>query len=181
MGARDKLLEDVGGETLLGRVVVRAVATGVAVLVSVPDLNHGRAAVARAAGAQLVAVPDWAEGMAASVRAGVAALPDRPCAVMILPGDMPDIESGDLTELIAAHGDAPSGILRATASDGTPGHPVIIPADLVGLLAHVHGDEGGRSVVRAHSDRLRLYPLRGDRAICDLDTPQDWARWRAGL
>jgi molybdenum cofactor cytidylyltransferase len=41
------------------------------------------------------------------------------------------------------------------------------------------GDTGAREVLKRHSDRVHLVPLKGDRALTDLDTPEDWAAWRA--
>mgnify|MGYP006184317219 CR=1 FL=1 len=40
-------------------------------------------------------------------------------------------------------------------------------------------DEGARSVLVRHRARLRLVPLPGHHATTDLDTPEDWAAWRA--
>ncbi|MBD3765559.1 MAG: NTP transferase domain-containing protein, partial [Rhodobacterales bacterium] len=99
--------------------------------------------------------------------------------VMILPADMPGFAPEDLAAMQAAFAQAPDCILRATSQDGQPGHPAVFPADLIPDLARVTGDEGGRSVLRAEAHRVRLLPLPGDRAVLDLDTPQDWAAFRA--
>jgi len=178
MGGRDKLMQDAGGMPLLARVTDRAVATGLPVLVTLPDLDHPRADLVNADAVTLVGVPDWASGMSASIRAGVAALPDRTSAVMILPGDMPDLQTVDLLALTRAAHAAPDAIIRAASQDGIPGHPVIFPADLFPELRAVSGDQGGHSVVSAHKTRLHLVELPANRALCDLDTPEDWAAWR---
>jgi CTP:molybdopterin cytidylyltransferase MocA len=39
------------------------------------------------------------------------------------------------------------------------------------------GDEGARAILRRHPPRLLALP--GRHAVTDLDTPEDWARWRA--
>ena len=54
-----------------------------------------------------------------------------------------------------------------------------VPAALFDQLKHLRGDDGGRAVVRAAADRMQLVPLPGQRARRDLDTPEDWAAWRA--
>ena len=79
--------------------------------------------------------------------------------------------------LDAARAD-PHAIHRG-ASNGRGGHPVLFPADLIGELIGLRGDEGGRSVLRRHAGRLRLHDLPGEAAVTDLDTPQDWEDWRA--
>ena len=71
-------------------------------------------------------------------------------------------------------------ILRATAEDGRPGHPVILPARLYPLLAGLAGDTGARTVLAAHAAEVVAHPLPGTRALVDLDTPEAWADWRAG-
>ncbi len=179
MGGQDKLMKDAQGGPLLARVIHRARATGLPVFVTLPDLSHPRARLVRDGGATPVPVPDRASGMAASIRRGVAALPKGTPAVMILPGDMPDLQTDDLMALVQAAQNAPDAIIRATTSDGTPGHPVIFPADLFAQLQSVSGDQGGRLVVRAHKHRVQTHALPDTRALCDLDTPADWAAWQA--
>lgn len=179
MGGRDKLLEDAGGTALLARVTQRAQATDLPVFVSLPDVRGRRAMLINPGTATLVPVPDRDEGMAASIRAGATALLQDNFAVMILPGDMPDLQTSDLLALARAFSSHPNNILRATAADGTPGHPVIFPADLLPALTAVAGDSGARSVIRANADRLKTLALPDNRATCDLDTPQDWANWHA--
>lgn len=179
MQGRDKLLTDAGGEPLLARVTRRALATGLPTYVTLPDLTHPRARLIQTTDAHPVPVPDWATGMSASIRTGVAALSDQADAVMILPGDMPDLTTGDYLEMAADYLQNPGQILRAVTSDGAPGHPVIFPADLFGALKSLSGDTGAQPVVRANADRLRRHPLSGTRARCDLDTPEDWAIWQA--
>ena len=97
---------------------------------------------------------------------------------MILPADMPDLTTDDLRGMIRRQAETPDRILRATAADGRPGHPVIFPSDLFGDLARLAGDRGARDVIAAHRDRLQFLPLHGEAALCDLDTPEQWARWR---
>jgi molybdenum cofactor cytidylyltransferase len=179
MGGRDKLMLDANGTPLLTRVIQRAKATGLPVFVTVPDRDHPRSNLVRDCGASLVVVGDWATGMAASIRTGVAALPEHTHGVMILPGDMPDLQSGDLSTLAEAFTRSQSAIIRATSAKSVPGHPVIFPADLFDALQSLQGDTGARPVISAHMDRLCNHALPGDRALCDLDTPDDWAAWNA--
>lgn len=179
MGAQDKLMQDAQGSPLLARVIGRAKASGLATYVTVPDLAHPRTQLVRKGQATPVPVPGWATGMAASIRAGIAALPQETGGVMIIPGDMPDLQTDDLQALAATAKTAPGAIIRATTASGTPGHPVIFPADLFHELQRLTGDNGARPVIKAHPDRVHTQVLAGNRAIRDLDTPADWAAWTA--
>lgn len=179
MRGADKLLEPVTGVPQLRRLAVAALATGAPVVVTLAPDRPARAAVLEGLALRQVTVADAAEGMAASIRAGLAALPADVAGVMVVLADMPEIDGGDLGALMAAFRADPAAILRAAAADGTPGHPVIFPRALFGDLAQVRGDTGARAVLGAGRVPVRLHPLPGRRALTDLDTPEDWAAWRA--
>ena len=95
--------------------------------------------------------------------------------------ELPEVIADDKAEaavaaLLAAFDADPTRPVRAAAEDGTPGHPVIFPRRLYGELAVLTGDVGGRALLQGEDVRAVIRP--GQRAICDLDTPEDWARWR---
>ena len=177
MAPRDKLLEPVGPEPILRRMARLACTASDLVLVVLPPDRPGRWQALDGLPVRRVLAAGAAEGMAASLRAGLRDLPMAP-GVMILPADMPGFEAADLVHLIATFGQDPTRILRGGTETGTPGHPVIFPSDLWPALAALTGDEGGRPVIQANRDRVALVPLAEDRATLDLDTPQDWDRWR---
>ena len=91
---------------------------------------------------------------------------------------MPDLTAADLAQLIDAFNETPEQILRGSAN-GMPGHPVILPIHLMPELMQLTGDEGARSVLQRHAALIRLIALPDQHALTDLDTPEDWARWRA--
>jgi molybdenum cofactor cytidylyltransferase len=97
--------------------------------------------------------------------------------IMILPADMPGFTPEALTDLVARFVAEPQRIWRGGTPDGQAGHPTIFPRDLWPALATVTGDEGGRSVVQAHRDRVRILPLPDRMATLDLDTPEEWAAY----
>ncbi len=175
MRGADKLLEPVAGVALLRRQALAGLATGTRVLVTLPPDRPRRAAALDGLAVEPVPVPDAAEGLAASIRAGVAAA--RGGALLVMLADMPDIGAEDLALLIAGHAAAPDAVIRAAAEDGRPGHPVLFPARMAAALAGLRGDRGARDLLRA--EMPVLVPLPGCRALTDLDTPEDWAAWRA--
>jgi molybdenum cofactor cytidylyltransferase len=179
MRGGDKLTEDVGGETALHRAARTARASGATVVVTLP-VGGPHAAPRRAElvglDVRILTIKDAHEGMAASLRAGVGASGSAVGLMVLLP-DMPEIDEADIRTLIAAFSAAPTTVLRAAAEDGTPGHPVIFPRRLYAELAVTTGDVGGRRVL--NGERVTLLRLVGQRAVNDLDTPEDWARWRA--
>jgi len=175
MGPKDKLLETVEGQPLLSLISRRAALTGLPCYVTLPDANHPR--VKWIGSTTAIFVPNATEGMAASIRAGIAALPNHIEAVMILPTDMPEIESQDLQHMAAHYRGTDGPILRASAADGTAGHPVLFPRRYFDALCSLSGDVGARAVLA--NEPVKLVALPDQRAITDLDTPEAWANWRA--
>lgn len=184
MRGLDKLTQPVGGQPLLRRQTGAALATGQTVIVTLPPASHphhaGRLAALAGLPVRLVEIADAAEGLSASIRDGAAMVDAGAAALMILLPDLPDLDQADLSRMIEGFAAAPGRILRATAADGTPGHPVILPRRLFPALADLAGDAGARDILRAEAaaGRVGLLALPGTRAITDLDTPEAWAAWR---
>ncbi|HUF55987.1 MAG TPA: nucleotidyltransferase family protein [Thermohalobaculum sp.] len=181
MRGRDKLLEPVGDQPLLARVAAEVTAAGVddTVLVLRP---HDRERAAAVAGLPLRLAPNprAAEGMGTSIAAGVAALPPGMDGALILLADMPEIGTAEIDRLLAAFDPAEGReIVRALAPDGTPGHPVLFGRRFFEALRALEGDEGARRILAEHHEFLAEVTLPGAAAGTDLDTPEDWARWRA--
>ncbi len=179
MGRADKLMQQVSGRPLLRLMAERALSTKATVLVVLPPDRPERARALSDLPLLLTLAPNAAEGMAASLRAGIAALPPGTPAVMILPADMPGITATDLSALLRAHAAQPEMILRGTDADGREGHPVLFPAAHFPALATLTGDQGARPVLQANRETVRKVALPGRHATLDLDTPEDWAAFRA--
>jgi CTP:molybdopterin cytidylyltransferase MocA len=180
MRGGDKLLEPVGGVPQIRRAVEAARRGGARrVWVTVQPEDTARRAALLGTLVKPIEIPEWREGMAASLRVGArAAAAQKATALIVLLPDLPEIGAEDIVRLIEAHAAAPEAAWRATAEDGTPGHPVLIPARLFEAMAALRGDRGARDLLTPPED-VRLLALPGRRAVTDLDTPEDWAAWRA--
>lgn len=181
MRGADKLLEPVDGQPLLVRQVEVALETGHAVRVTLPpDRPKRTAALTKVVSKNLSIqkVESASEGISASIRAGVIwAETQEAQGLMILLADLPEIDAEDLRAMAAAFARAPARVWRATDASGGPGHPVILPARLFDRLLEVRGDDGARAVIEAED--VGHVRLPGRHATTDLDTPEDWAAWRA--
>lgn len=179
MRGRDKLLQPINGKPILRIVADVAVATTAPVLVALPQGASARRDALNGCHVQIVDVPDATRGMSRSIIQGVRALlagtPGAQDGLMILPADMPGFSANALSDLISRFRAEPELIWRGSTLDGTAGHPAIIPREFWPELLQITGDEGGRSVLKRHADRIRLVPLPGQMAVLDLDTPEDWA------
>jgi len=179
MGGRDKMLEPLGDRPLLRERAEICLKTAAArVYVVLPPHAPERRRALEGLDLDCVVAPRAAEGMAFSLRAGIAPLPAGTRGVLVVLADMPEITSDDMDQMIRTAEAGGDDILRATGADGRPGHPVYFPAWCFGAFEALDGDRGARDLLAAHADRLREIPLPGRRATTDLDTPEDWVRWR---
>lgn len=177
----DKLLQEVDGKPLIRRQadIARSVTRG-PVIVALPPGPHPRYEALVGADVVMLPVPDATEGMNASLRTGFAALPTDADAAMLLLGDLPELTRADLARIALAHDPASDTLIwRGTTQSGRPGHPIVFSSKLFGQFSALTGDGGGREVVKAAGSRIAHIPLPGNRARLDLDTPEDWANWRA--
>lgn len=177
MVGRDKLTEVVAGQPLLRKITLAALGTGLPVTIALPPDRPDRWAAVQGLAVDRVTVAHPELGMSSSLKAGLAVLPPT-ASILLLLADLPEIDSRDLTQMAQAQALHPDLILRATSAEGVPGHPVVFPPWARDGLMAIEGDEGARAVLRAHEDKVRLIPLPGRHATTDLDTPEEWARWR---
>ena len=179
MRGGDKLTEMVEGVALLRWQVMVASKVSDTVIVTLPPGPHPRYALLDGLDVKRVPLPDGPQEMSDSLRTGVAALPHGCTAVLVHLADMPEITADDLRSLIAARETHPNArIWRATTARDVPGHPIIFDATLFPLFAKLSGDRGARSIIDAARANVRHVNLPDDHAVTDLDTPEDWARWR---
>ncbi|MEM1352126.1 MAG: nucleotidyltransferase family protein [Pseudomonadota bacterium] len=180
MRGRDKLLEQVEGQPLILRQATQArAATLGPVLVALPQSPHPRHAALTGLDVTRLEVPDAAEGLSASLRRGLQALPDDAPATMLLLGDLPELTTDDLRQVFQAVDlGSKTTVWRATTEDGSPGHPIVVSSDLFDQLMSLQGDSGGAEILKSQVNATTFIPLQGQRARCDLDTPEDWAAWR---
>lgn len=170
----DILLEEIDGAALL-RVMARRAAKAGRLRVVLPDGNAARAACLDGIDCDIVLLPAGSD-MSASLKAGTGGLSTP---VLVVLADMPEVTAHDMHLMIALSRQAPRAILRAAGQDGTPGNPVLFPADLLPDLQAIEGDMGARDLLKRHAARVHLIPLPDVHALTDLDTPEDWAAWRA--
>lgn len=180
MRGADKLLEPVDGQPVIVERARAALETGEDVTVALPPpaLAPDRWQALDGMPLARVAVPDAASGMAASIRTGIGALPRTTQGVLIVLADMPEITTDDMKLLLKSFDG--ETILRGGCGETTPGHPVLFPARDFAALTQLTGKFGARSALEKEDARVRLVPLPRAHALTDLDTPEDWARWRSG-
>lgn len=89
--------------------------------------------------------------------------------------DQPQVSEPAVRALLQAFEGSPDRIVVPWRGDRR-GHPIVIPADLVGELWSASPEEGARVVVRANAHRILKVELQEDGPFLDFDTPQDLER-----
>ncbi len=177
---RNKLFFALAGETLLRRVVRRAVGAGLDPVIVVTG-HEGERARAELAGLECTPVdnPDHALGINTSLRTGISRVPDRAQAAVVLLADMPFVTSAMVTELVA-HYRQSSAPLVISAYGDVNAPPMLYDRALFPELQRMTGEGCGRQVVRRHRDEAIALSWP-EAALQDMDVPEDYERIRAKL
>jgi molybdenum cofactor cytidylyltransferase len=117
--------------------------------------------------------PWYVDGMSTSLRIGLAATPNDVNGAIILLGDQPLITPKIINAMIAGSAREPDAIIAASYQ-GRRGNPVLFPRKYFAELETITGDEGGRSVLARHPERVRLVEIDDALAGADVDTPEEY-------
>lgn len=119
--------------------------------------------------ARVVGNPSWRAGMASSLRAGLAAVPRRARAALVLLVDQPYVDAACLARLLRAWNRRP-GVPAAARYAGRVGAPAILPRRRWRELGGLTGDRGARALLRG-GDPVTLVDM--PEAAFDVDTAAD--------
>jgi molybdenum cofactor cytidylyltransferase len=175
MGPRNKLLEPIGGETIVRRVVATAIASGAEPVIVVT--GHEAASVAgalRGLDVTIVANPDYADGLSASLRVGLRALPADIDGALILLGDMPEVEAPVLAALMAAFTGA--NAICVPVRHGRRGNPVLWGRSYFAEMMRLTGDTGAKPLMARHKAQSIEVEVATDSIFEDVDAPEDLER-----
>ena len=174
----DKLEACVEGRTLFARALDVAAALGASRYVAVVS-DPARALEARARGLLPVLNDRPEAGISRSIRLGLAACDESDAcdasgacdAYLFMVGDQPYLRAQSVRALIETWERGRCAI-ACLGCGGEPGNPVIFAARFAPELRALSGDVGGKRVMRAHPELVRI--VQADpRELWDMDTPQE--------
>ncbi len=165
------------GRPLLGWAVAAMAASVVDTTLVV--LGHDAERVRREVrlGAARVVLNDhYAEGLSASLRAGLDALQgdDRIEAAVVTVGDQPLLGPEVVDALIAAYRSSGAPLVAADYGDHR-GTPLLLARAVWPLARAIKGDQGTRTLLKAHPGEVATVPVPPDVAA-DVDTWDDYRR-----
>lgn len=176
----NKLLLELGGESVLRRAVRRTLEAGLGPVVVV--LGHDADRV----GAELAGLscrpilnPEYALGKSASVRVGIGAVPPEAIAAAVVLADMPLVTAEMLARLVDRYRRGSEPLVVSRYGD-VLAPPMLYARALFGELAAMAGDGCGKEVVKRHRPEADVVPWPAA-ALADLDVPADYERIHAEL
>ena len=112
-------------------------------------------------------------GQASSMALAVA-LPAH--CVLIALVDQPDLDPAVLRVLRDAASNEPHSA-HVPVFRGERGHPIVLPTSLAPAFAAAQPGESARELIARSGVPVREHSLDAPGILCDLDTPDDFARW----
>lgn len=161
----NKLLCDIGGETLLDR-TLRACGSYPVIVIASPELADRVAT----AGKPFVVNDAPERGMAHSLRLANA-LVDAASSIAVLPADLLHVTAAGVTSILECSRDV--DVTMPMRADGTPGHPVVFSAAARRYIDELpDGDTIRRMRDRPELTR-RIVSIEDEWPYHDVDTPSD--------
>ena len=177
MGAQ-KLLLPFGRQTVVEHIVDQlSKASEVSHIVVVTGAD-GQAVSGALSGRRLILVknPEFDSEMLESVRYGLAALPDRCGAMLIVLGDQPAIRSQWIEELAEIYRQHEGKKIIVPVHDGHRGHPMLIPMRFREELLKRYEDTGIRGLLDTHAGEVVRVQWGNEAVLADMDYPEDYQR-----
>ncbi len=169
----NKLLAPLEGKPVLRHVVdaVRAARVTSITMVLGHQADETRALFG-GAGVDFVFNENYRQGLSTSLKAGLAALPADVDGAMVFLGDMPDVDSGLVDQMIAAFDPGQMRAIIIPKRGGRRGHPVLWGRGFFPvLLEKLAGDAGARHVIGQYAEWVAEIDAGDDGIFTDLDTP----------
>ncbi len=182
MGALNKMLAEIGGKPLVRIAAEQALASRAEPVIVVIGHEHERVEAALGGlPVRFVHNPNYAEGLGTSLKAGIAAVPETADGVIVCLGDMPQVDSALIDQLIGAFDPERNALVVVPSIDGRRGNPVVWARRFFNELMSINGDIGARHLIGSYVEAVVDVPLTGDAALTDVDTPESLSAVKAEI
>ncbi len=125
---------------------------------------------------RLVVNREFEKGQSSSLKKGLGKVDPTSRAVLVLPGDIAQIDSRSIDKVVNSyikHG----GTILVAAHNGRHGHPILIDKGLFNEIAQITEETHGlKSVIKKHENEIRVVEVDTDIVLRDVDTPEDLHR-----
>lgn len=122
-----------------------------------------------------IQVPD-PQPLATTIRMGLSDVADSVQGICFIPGDQVGLEEHMLAELTTFFLEKSPDILVPQVG-GVTGSPVFFHVRYLPELLTLHGEQGGKQVLKTHRERWTTYPVR-EGFFLDIDTREEYEKHR---
>jgi molybdenum cofactor cytidylyltransferase len=169
---RNKLFLSLQGKSVLRRAVDTALTAGLdPVLVVLGHEAEKARAELTGLGCTTVLNPAYAQGINTSLRTGIAAVPDRAHAALVMLADMPFVSQSMLETLLERYRASTSPLVVSSYA-GVDAPPMLYDRTLFAELLALDGEGCGKKVVKRHRGQSVEVAWPAS-ALKDLDVPAD--------
>ena len=175
----NKLLFELGGESVLRGAARRALAGGLSPLLVV--LGHQAGEARRELDGlpcQIVTNPLYEQGINSSLHAGIAAVPPEAGAAVVMLPDMPFVTSEMIAGLIARYRETGAPLV-ISEYEGVNAPPMLYDRSLFAALLAMWGEGCGKQMLKRHRDEAEVLSWPAA-ALRDIDVPEDYAQVKSG-
>ncbi len=173
MGQRNKLVELVDGRPMLHHVLEEVTASNINNCYLVTGFESNRIGkMAADYNLETVFNPDFKNGLSTSIECGIQALADDVDAVIIVPGDMPELSRHILNDLIQCFKPDKGNEICIPVFNNRRGNPVLWSRRFFSDLCNIQGDVGGRRLLPAFSQWVKKCPVDDASIHFDIDTEE---------
>lgn len=176
---RNKMLLDLGGQTVVRRAVQAALDAGLAVVVVLGHEAERIEAELSGLPCTLVLNPDHAHGVGTSLHRGIAHAGQGAGAIVVVLADMPFVSAEMIATQVARYRESGAPLVISRYGD-VQAPPTLYDRSLFAELLEVPDERCGKQVVKRHLDEAvaMAWP---EEALRDIDVAEDYERIRTQL
>jgi molybdenum cofactor cytidylyltransferase len=174
-----KMLLPWGDKTVIEEVVTIVLAGGIQHIVVVTGSGHEKMGDLLAGyPVKVIFNPQFADGeMLHSFQMGIAALDITCQAALIVLGDQPQIQVSTVKAVVEEYKKNPAPLI-IPSFQMRRGHPWIVRQDLWGEILVIQPPITLRNFLQTHTGDIHYLDLNSETILSDLDTPEDYNKYR---
>jgi molybdenum cofactor cytidylyltransferase len=178
----NKLVQPLGGRPMIRHAVEAALASDASEVVVVTGSEQsGIEAALKDLPVKFVNNPDFAMGLSTSLICGLNAISADCDGALVLLGDMPAVDAGLLSRLIAAFDPVEGRAIIVPVHGGRRGNPVLWGRRFFPEMHELTGDAGARALFGLYPELICEVEAGSDAPFTDIDTKEALAAFSARL
>ena len=180
MGPKNKLLEKLGGKSILHHVITALQESQIKSIVVV--LGHEAAKIKNDLEGEDVTYvmnPDYEQGIGTSISTGIRSVDKSTRGALIMLGDMPVISAKTIDKLVNDFNRNSQAEIVVPTYEDQPGNPVLWSNRFFPQLSSLSGDRGGKPLIEKNTDVVSFCSVDSESVHLDVDNSDELERLRA--